>query len=319
MRTPGAAFPLAGIGDRRGDRLHPRPRRRIRSAIAASTIDESACWREGYDACFVGTGAPRGRDLDMPGRKEAAAQHPCRDRLALERVLRPHHERRQARAGARRRQHRDGLLPHRAPFGRRRRQGDRAFRLRRDESQPPGKKKTRCTKASRFSISACPRSSSRQRPLDRHDLRKGARRVRRHRQAQLVPTGEPDEFFECDDVLIAVGQENAFPWIERDSASISTNGACRWSIRSRSSRPCRTCSSAATQRSARRISSGRWRTATPRRSDRQAVARRRHEERPAPGVTLMSQKMGIHEWSYDNAVSPDERYAVPWSEAAKKR
>ena len=28
---------------------------------------------EGYDAVFVGTGAPRGRDLDLPGRKEAAA------------------------------------------------------------------------------------------------------------------------------------------------------------------------------------------------------------------------------------------------------
>ena len=28
---------------------------------------------EGYDAIFVGSGAPRGRDLDIPGRKEAAA------------------------------------------------------------------------------------------------------------------------------------------------------------------------------------------------------------------------------------------------------
>src|SRR5579871_4171880 len=28
---------------------------------------------EGYDAVFVGTGAPRGRDLDLPGRQEAAA------------------------------------------------------------------------------------------------------------------------------------------------------------------------------------------------------------------------------------------------------
>src|SRR3546814_16825592 len=35
-------------------------------------------------------------------------------------------------------------------------------------------------------------------------------------------------------------------------------------------------------------------------------------------VQLESQKMGIHEWSYDNAISPDERYAVPWSEAARK-
>ncbi len=35
-------------------------------------------------------------------------------------------------------------------------------------------------------------------------------------------------------------------------------------------------------------------------------------ERPAPGVTLVSQKMGIHEWSYDNEVAPDARFKVPW-------
>ena len=33
---------------------------------------------------------------------------------------------------------------------------------------------------------------------------------------QLLPTGEPDVHYHCDDVLVAVGQENAFPWIERD-------------------------------------------------------------------------------------------------------
>ena len=33
---------------------------------------------------------------------------------------------------------------------------------------------------------------------------------------ELVPTGEPDQHFECDDVLVAIGQENSFPWIERD-------------------------------------------------------------------------------------------------------
>ncbi len=32
----------------------------------------------------------------------------------------------------------------------------------------------------------------------------------------LVPTGEPDVRVPCDVVLIAVGQENAFPWIEDD-------------------------------------------------------------------------------------------------------
>src|SRR6201999_711679 len=30
----------------------------------------------------------------------------------------------------------------------------------------------------------------------------------------LVPTGESDQTLNCDDVLVAVGQENAFPWIE---------------------------------------------------------------------------------------------------------
>ena len=33
---------------------------------------------------------------------------------------------------------------------------------------------------------------------------------------KLVHAGEPDQHFECDDVLVAVGQENSFPWIERD-------------------------------------------------------------------------------------------------------
>lgn len=34
---------------------------------------------------------------------------------------------------------------------------------------------------------------------------------------KLVSAGEPEQFFPCDDVLIAVGQENAFPWIESDA------------------------------------------------------------------------------------------------------
>ncbi|HXW29366.1 MAG TPA: NAD(P)-binding protein, partial [Xanthobacteraceae bacterium] len=41
---------------------------------AGQRIDSlKALLAEGYDAVFVGSGAPRGRDLDVPGRKEAAA------------------------------------------------------------------------------------------------------------------------------------------------------------------------------------------------------------------------------------------------------
>jgi ferredoxin len=41
------------------------------------------------------------------------------------------------------------------------------------------------------------------------------------------------------------------------------------------------------------------------------------EDRPAPGVSMMSQKMGIHEWSYDNAIAPEARFKVPWADAQK--
>jgi len=34
-------------------------------------------------------------------------------------------------------------------------------------------------------------------------------------------------------------------------------------------------------------------------------------DRPMPAVEVMSQKMGIHEWSYDNEIALDKRYKVP--------
>ena len=43
----------------------------------------------------------------------------------------------------------------------------------------------------------------------------------------LIPTGEPDEIFDCDEVLVAIGQENAFPWMRKNVASSSINGDCR--------------------------------------------------------------------------------------------
>jgi formate dehydrogenase beta subunit len=39
--------------------------------------------------------------------------------------------------------------------------------------------------------------------------------------------------------------------------------------------------------------------------------------RPDPMTNLVSQKMGIHEWSYDNDTANDARYKVPWAKAAK--
>jgi formate hydrogenlyase subunit 6/NADH:ubiquinone oxidoreductase subunit I len=38
-------------------------------------------------------------------------------------------------------------------------------------------------------------------------------------------------------------------------------------------------------------------------------------QRPAPHVEVLSQKMGIHEWSYDNAITADLRFKTRWTKA----
>ena len=95
----------------------------------------NAVLAEGYDAVFVGCGAPRGRDLEIPGRNEAAEHiHIGIDWLAYD-------QDRQARDRAGRRQYGDGLLPHLAPA--RRREGRRrgALRLRGNESFALGERR----------------------------------------------------------------------------------------------------------------------------------------------------------------------------------
>jgi len=114
-----------------------------------------------------------------------------------------------------------------------------------------------------------------------------------------------EEFLPRDDVILAIGQENAFPWIERDLGVELTNGTCRWSTRRRFNRRGPGCSSAATPRLGRRTSSGRSSRATSRPSP---FHRHCHgealSERLAPGINLQSRKMGMHEWSYANDYSP---------------
>jgi NADPH-dependent glutamate synthase beta subunit-like oxidoreductase len=128
----------------------------------------------------------------------------------------------------------------------------------------------------------------------------------------LVPSGEPDIHMECDDVLVAVGQENAFPWIERD-VGIEFD---RWDMPKVDARTM--------QSTNPRVFFGGDAAFGPK-NIIWAVAHG-HEAaisidlfcsgndvsvRPPPNVNLMSQKMGIHEWSYANDVSLDQRYKVP--------
>jgi formate dehydrogenase beta subunit len=128
----------------------------------------------------------------------------------------------------------------------------------------------------------------------------------------LIPTGEPDQHVPCDDVLVAVGQENSFPWIERD-AGIEFD---KWDmpkvdpITMASTNPKVFFGGDAAFGPKNII----WAVAhghDAALSIHKLLSGENITERPLPDVQISSQKMGIHEWSYDNDISNDKRYRVP--------
>ena len=131
----------------------------------------------------------------------------------------------------------------------------------------------------------------------------------------LVPTGDPDEEFPCDDVLIAVGQENAFPWIERDCGIEFDESGMPIvdEVTMQSSLPNVLFGGDAAFGPKNII----WAVAHGH-DAAISIDRLCHDEapdvRPPPMVNLFSQKMGIHEWTYDNDVSNDLRHKVPLKE-----
>jgi NADPH-dependent glutamate synthase beta subunit-like oxidoreductase len=133
---------------------------------------------------------------------------------------------------------------------------------------------------------------------------------------QLVPSGQPDVLIDCDEVLIAVGQENAFPWIESD-LGIQFD---QWGLP--------VLSKNTFQSSLKRVFFGGDAAYGPKNiitavahGHEAAISIDRYlnnediSVRPDPITNLMSTKMGIHEWSYDNDVSSDLRFRVPWAKA----
>ncbi len=129
---------------------------------------------------------------------------------------------------------------------------------------------------------------------------------------KLISTGEPDIFFPADDVIIAIGQENRFEWIERD-LGLEFN---EWDMPVLDER---------TFSSTRAGVFFGGDAALGPKNVITAVAQGHQAaisidlfcqgeditERPDPYVKLFSTKMGIHEWSYDSDVTTDIRYIVP--------
>jgi|TARA_B100000401_G_scaffold332096_1_gene231372 NADPH-dependent glutamate synthase beta subunit-like oxidoreductase/ferredoxin len=129
---------------------------------------------------------------------------------------------------------------------------------------------------------------------------------------KMVSTGEDPVVVPCDDVLCAIGQENHFPWIERDiglefgewdmpvvdkETFQSTNPKVFFGGDAAFGPENIIWAVAHGHQAAISIDS--------------FCQEKDIRERPAPNVTLVSQKMGMHEWSYHNDISNDERYLVP--------
>jgi len=273
---------------------------------------------EPWDAVFVGCGAPRGRDLELPGRQEAAAAiHLGIDWLAS------------------------------VSFGHTTRTGKRVIVL------GGGNTAMDCCRSARrlgaTEVKVIVRSGfdeMKASPWEKEDaqhegipiinnhvplafLHEGGRLTGMRFQVvqpvfdangrrRLVPTGAPDVSFDCDEVLVAVGQENAFPWIERD-CGVQFNDAGLPVL-----------DAVTFQSSLPRVFFGGDAAFGPKNiitavahghEAAVSIDRFLHGEdvrvRPPPHVNLMSQKMGIHEWSYHNAPSDDVRFKVPWAAAEK--
>ena len=121
-----------------------------------------------------------------------------------------------------------------------------------------------------------------------------------------------EEFLPADDVILAIGQENAFPWIERD-LGIEFD---KWDVpvidppTFQSTRPGVYFGGDAAFGPKNII----W---AVEHGHQAAISIHRHcerqpvSERLPPGMNLQSRKMGMHEWSYANDYSPVERRLMP--------
>ena len=270
---------------------------------------------EGYDAIFVGSGAPRGRDLQIPGRKEAAKNiHIGIDWLSSVSfghtskigkrviVLGGGNTAMDCCRTSRRLGGEDVKVIVRSGFDEM-----KASPWEKEDAQHEGIPILNFLVPKTFQHSNGKLTGMTFQKVKAVYDDKGRR--------ELVPTGEPDQFFECDDVLVAVGQENAFPWIEKD-VGIEFD---KWGLPA--------LDKATFQSSVPNVLFGGDSAFGPK-NIIWAVAHGHDaaitidkllsgadvQQRPAPGVSVMSQKMGIHEWSYDNEIVGDNRYKVPWAD-----
>ncbi|MEM1434397.1 MAG: FAD-dependent oxidoreductase [Pseudomonadota bacterium] len=267
---------------------------------------------EDFDAIFVGTGAPRGRELDVPGRQEAAANiHIGIDWLS------------------------SVAFGHISSIGKRvivLGGGNTAMDCCRSSRRLGGEEVTVIVRSGFEEMKASPwekeDAMNEGIPIlnymvpKRCELEAGRlvgmtfEHVRAeyddNGRRRLIPTGEPDTTVPCDDVLVAIGQENAFPWIERDLGIEFDDWDMPKLDRTtfQSTHPKVFFGGDAALGPEKII----WAVAPGHEAAVSIDKYLRGQDlaaRPEPHLAISSQKMGIHEWSYDNDISAERRFKVP--------
>jgi formate dehydrogenase (NADP+) beta subunit len=270
---------------------------------------------QAYDAVFIGSGAPKGRDLDLPGRKEADANihiginwlssvafehtHKIGSKVI---VLGGGNTAMDCCRTARRLGGEQVKVIVRSPFA--------------EMKASPWEKEDAIHEDIPIIDNHVPKSFVVEGGKLKGMLFEKVKVERdENGKRKLVPTGEAEVFYEADDVLIAIGQENSFPWIERD-LGIDFD---QWGMpvvnetTFASSHP--------------KIFFGGDAAFGPKNvitavAQGHQAAISMHlmcegldiHQRPSPFVNLVSMKMGIHEWAYDSEVAMDKRYVVPQAE-----
>jgi formate dehydrogenase (NADP+) beta subunit len=286
--------------------------------VGGKRIDSlKALIAEGWDAIFVGSGAPRGRDLDIPGRQEAAKNiHIGIDWLSSVSfghitkigkrviVLGGGNTAMDCCRSSRRLGGEDVKVVVRSGFE--------------EMKASPWEKEDAMHEGIPILNFLVPKEFTHQNGRLTGVLFEKVHAVRDDKgRRQLLPTGEPDQHIPCDDVLVAVGQENSFPWIERD-AGLEFD---KWGMPKvdpktmRSSHP-KVFFGGDSAFGPKNII---WAVAHGHDAAISIDKMCKGEDiniRPDPFVEVASQKMGIHEWSYDNEITLDPRFKVPLREKA---
>ena len=283
------------------------------SSLFEQRVDSlEALLKKDYDAIFVGTGAPRGKDLDLPGRKEADANI----HIGIEWLQSVAFE------------HTKAIGKKVIVLG----GGNTAMDCCRTARRMGGEEVTIAVRSTFEAMKAS--------PWEKEDAqREGIPFLPNHTplsfvcdngrlvgmtfdrvesvyedgKRRLVSTGEEPVFIEADDVLVAIGQEVSFPWIEQ-STGIEFN---EWgepivdATTFQSTNPKVFFGGDAAFGPENIITAVAHGHQVAVSIDLHLNNKDMVADRPAPGTQLFSTKMGIHEWSYDNPVTNDERFAVP--------